>query len=153
MHSSLKRRVGAGLALVALVGMLAACGDDSDDTSSGATTTEAPGSSRGSIDPADFTVDFSAMSALKDVAQQGKGLIGVLLPDTTSSARYETFDRPYLEAAFKAAGLSSSDYKIDNAQGSAQTMQILGGRSGAWGRWTIGLPQSQQVVSTLSEKG
>lgn len=124
MHTSLKRRVGAGLALVALVGMLAACGDDSDDSSSGATTTEASGGGGSSnIDPADFTVDFSAMADLKDLAAQGEGLVGVLLPDTTSSARYETFDRPYLEQAFKAAGLGDSDFKIDNAQGSASTMQ------------------------------
>jgi D-xylose transport system substrate-binding protein len=124
MHSSLKRRLGAGLALVAIVGVLAACGgDDSDDTGSGATTTTASGGGATSIDPADFTVDFSAMAALKDVAAQGDGLIGVLLPDTTSSARYETFDRPYLQKAFQAAGLAASDFKIDNAQGSASTMQ------------------------------
>jgi len=63
------------------------------------------------------------MAQLKDAAAKGKGLIGVLLPDTTTSARYESYDRPYLTKAFQAAGLSSSDFKIDNAQGSAQTMQ------------------------------
>jgi D-xylose transport system substrate-binding protein len=63
------------------------------------------------------------MAQLKDVAAKGKGLIGVLLPDTTTSARYETFDRPYLIQAFKAAGLADSDFKVDNAQGSATTMQ------------------------------
>jgi D-xylose transport system substrate-binding protein len=41
----------------------------------------------------------------------------VLLPDTASSARYELFDRPYLAAAFKAAGVAAT---IDNAQGDAQ---------------------------------
>jgi D-xylose transport system substrate-binding protein len=60
---------------------------------------------------------------LKGLAAQGKGLIGVLLPDTTTSARYESFDRPYLTKAFEAAGLTSKDFKIDNAQGSASTMQ------------------------------
>ena len=44
----------------------------------------------------------------------------MLLPDTTSSARYESFDRPYLTQAFEAAGLTTDDFKIDNAQGSAQ---------------------------------
>jgi D-xylose transport system substrate-binding protein len=63
------------------------------------------------------------MAQLKSIAAQGKGLIGVLLPDTTTSARYETFDRPYLTKAFQAAGLSTSSFKIDNAQGSATTMQ------------------------------
>ena len=38
----------------------------------------------------------------------------VLLPDTKSSVRYELFDRPYLRAAFRSAGVRSS---ILNAQG------------------------------------
>jgi len=63
------------------------------------------------------------MKKLTSLASEGKGLIGVLLPDTTTSARYESFDRPYLESAFKAAGLSTDQFKIDNAQGSASTMQ------------------------------
>jgi D-xylose transport system substrate-binding protein len=75
------------------------------------------------ISASSFTSDFSAMAQLKALASQGKGMIGVLLPDTTTSARYESFDRPYLQKAFEAAGLTSKDYKIDNAQGSAQTMQ------------------------------
>ena len=50
-------------------------------------------------------------------------MIGVLLPDTTTSTRYVPFDRPYLTKAFEAAGLTTSDFKIDNAQGSAATMQ------------------------------
>jgi D-xylose transport system substrate-binding protein len=44
----------------------------------------------------------------------------VLLPDTKSSARYELFDRPYLDAAFTAAGVS---HTIVNAQGDAQTQK------------------------------
>ena len=63
------------------------------------------------------------MAQLKPLAAKGKGLIGVLLPDTTTSARYEPFDRPYLTKAFQTAGLGSSDFKVDNAQGSASTMQ------------------------------
>jgi D-xylose transport system substrate-binding protein len=40
--------------------------------------------------------------------------IGVILPDSASSARWETKDRPLLAAAFKAAGVT---YDIQNAQG------------------------------------
>jgi D-xylose transport system substrate-binding protein len=57
------------------------------------------------------------------VASSGKGLVGVLLPDTTSSTRYVSYDAPYLKKAFEAAGLTDSQFKIDNAQGSTQTMQ------------------------------
>ncbi|QFG25551.1 sugar ABC transporter substrate-binding protein [Actinomadura sp. WMMB 499] len=51
-----------------------------------------------------------------------EGKIGVILPDTTSSDRYESFDRPYLAEAFKAAGV---EYDIQNAEGSAQRFQTI----------------------------
>jgi D-xylose transport system substrate-binding protein len=76
-----------------------------------------------SISASSFTADFSALAALKPLASQGKGMVGVLLPDTTTSARYVSFDAPYLTKAFEAAGLTSSQFKVDNAQGSASTMQ------------------------------
>ncbi len=75
------------------------------------------------IDAASFTADFSVMKQLTDLAKKGKGLIGVLLPDTTTSTRYVQYDAPYLKQAFEAAGLASTDFKIDNANGSAATMQ------------------------------
>jgi len=43
-----------------------------------------------------------------------KPLIGVILPDSASSARWETNDRPLLKAAFDAAGVNSD---IQNANG------------------------------------
>jgi D-xylose transport system substrate-binding protein len=109
----------ATTALVA-VATLAACGEDSgnDSATEPGGLTEVP-----SISVSDFTADFSAMEALKPLAEAGKGSIAVLLPDTTTSARYVTFDAPYLERAFEAAGLDSSDYIISNAEGSASTMQ------------------------------
>ena len=107
-----------------LVLAMTACGNDdkkesSSDTTSGSKTTTAPAS----LTVASFTPDFAAMSALKDLAAKGKGKIGVLLPDTASSARYTDYDAPLLTKAFQAAGLSSDDFKIDNAQASASTMQ------------------------------
>ena len=45
--------------------------------------------------------------------------IGVILPDTESSVRWETADRPALTAAFKDAGVK---YDIQNAQGDADKM-------------------------------
>ena len=47
--------------------------------------------------------------------------VGVILPDTTSSTRWVDFDAPYLKQAFTAAGYTSSEYRIDNAQGSDAT--------------------------------
>ncbi len=123
MHISRKRSATIAIAMgVALTA--AACGSSSKPASTGDnSSTTTGGAAPASISLSSFTNDFSAMAQLKSLASQGKGLIGVLLPDTTTSARYETFDRPYLTKAFEAAGLSTSDFKVDNAQGSASTMQ------------------------------
>jgi D-xylose transport system substrate-binding protein len=51
-----------------------------------------------------------------------KGKIGVILPDTKSSARWEGADRKYLEEAFKTAGLQ---YDIQNAQGDKAQFQTI----------------------------
>ena len=50
------------------------------------------------------------------------GKVGVILPDTASSARWETADRPLLEAAFKAAGVEAD---IQNAQGDKAKFQTI----------------------------
>ena len=106
---------------VAALTLAAACGKSSKKSSSSTSTTV--GGSSAALSPASFTADFSAMAQLKSLASQGKGKIGVLLPDTASSARYVAFDAPLLQKAFQAAGLTASDFKIDNAQGSASTQQ------------------------------
>jgi D-xylose transport system substrate-binding protein len=66
---------------------------------------------------------YGQLAKLKETAAAGKGKIAVLLPDTRSSARWATEDAPGFERAFKAMGLTSNDYIIDNAQGSPQTQQ------------------------------
>jgi D-xylose transport system substrate-binding protein len=123
MKVSFKRAIAGTVVVLALVATVAACGnDDNNDKSSGTTTTA--GGSTAKLTASSFKIDFAAMKGLTSLAQKGQGMIGVLLPDTTTSARYETFDRPYLKQAFEAAGLTEgTDFKIDNAHGSAQTMQ------------------------------
>jgi D-xylose transport system substrate-binding protein len=61
------------------------------------------------------------MATLKPLASRGKGNVGVILPDTVSSARYVEFDAPYLTKALQTAGLSSSQFTVQNAQGSDAT--------------------------------
>ena len=74
-----------------------------------------------------FTVNIaSTMSQLKPLtAAATKGAnslqVGVILPDTTSSTRWVDFDAPYLKEAFTDAGYTSTQYRIDNAQGSDAT--------------------------------
>jgi D-xylose transport system substrate-binding protein len=120
MHRTGMRNASIAMALASAL-IFAACGSSSKTPASGTTTT--PSSSAVDLKAASFTADFAAMAQLKDLAAKGDGLVGVLLPDTESSARYESYDAPYLKQAFEAAGLTSAQFKIDNAQGSAQTMQ------------------------------
>jgi D-xylose transport system substrate-binding protein len=119
---SLLRRVIPIAGLVAVLAATAACGGGGSSTTGGGGTGTAGGAVP-QIDATAFTADFSQMTQLKGLASQGKGLIGVLLPDTTTSARYVTYDAPYLKKAFETAGLSADQFKIDNAQGSTSTMQ------------------------------
>ena len=93
---------------------ISACGPGGTTTSGGATVPSG-------LSVKSFDNTFSAMGMLKSVTSAGKGLVGVILPDTTSSTRYVNFDAPYLTKAFQTAGYSSSDFKIDNAQGSDAT--------------------------------
>jgi D-xylose transport system substrate-binding protein len=95
-HSPISRRALAiGVALCALTFAVAACGSDDNgsSTSGGGASTTGGGK-----------------------AQK----VGVLLPDTKSSVRWESFDRPLLQAAFKSAGVPVT---IDNAQGDKSTQQ------------------------------
>ncbi|MBO0808018.1 MAG: substrate-binding domain-containing protein [Actinobacteria bacterium] len=106
----------AGICALGLVA--AACGS-SGSSSGGASAS--PSASAPAISATSFTRDFSAMSGLKPLAGKGKGNVAVILPDTVSSARYVEFDAPYLTKALKAAGLSSSQFTVQNAQGSDST--------------------------------
>lgn len=54
------------------------------------------------------------------VVFDGTGSIAVLLPDTTSSARWEADDRRFFEEAFQAAGV---EYTIVNAEGDRRIQQ------------------------------
>jgi len=124
MHIAFRRGVQTIVAIVAVVA-LAACGSSSKSSKS-SNGTSPPGTSGGNaaaLTTESFTNDYSAMASLQALASSGKGMIGVLLPDTTTSTRYESYDRPDLTKAFQAAGLSASQFKIDNAHGSATTMQ------------------------------
>jgi D-xylose transport system substrate-binding protein len=55
-------------------------------------------------------------------ANSGKPAVGVILPDTKSSVRYETQDRPNLTASFQAAGVKAD---IQNAQGDPAAFQTI----------------------------
>jgi len=73
------------------------------------------------ISPSQFTNTFAVMKLLKPLAKAGKGKVAAILPDTVSSTRYVEFDAPDITKALKTAGLSSSQYVVQNALGSDAT--------------------------------
>jgi D-xylose transport system substrate-binding protein len=77
---------------------LAACGANQDTSSGGGGSTSSDSQSSGGIP------------------------VGVILPETATSARWEGFDKPMLEAAMRAEGL---DPDIQNAQGDVQKFSTL----------------------------
>ncbi len=98
---------------------LAACSSSSSSASSGASSSSP--SSTPAISATSFNRDFTTMASLKSLTAKGKGKVAAILPDTVSSARYTEFDAPFLQKAFETAGLTSSQYIIQNAQGSDAT--------------------------------
>jgi D-xylose transport system substrate-binding protein len=88
------RRTAMALSALAMVGaVFAGCGSDDDSSSGGSSTTDGGGK-----------------------AQK----VAVLLPDTKSSIRWESFDRPLLQKAFDSAGVP---VEIQNAQGDKSAQQ------------------------------
>src|SRR3954452_5475012 len=94
LRSAPKMMAALGLGLVLT---LTACGANSSGGSSGGTAASA--------------------------APAGGGVkVGVILPETDSSARWEGFDKPMVDKAMRAAGL---DPDIQNAQGDEQKFSTL----------------------------
>jgi len=120
-------RKGAAVASVSLALCLAAaaCSSSSSTSSSGGSTSSSSASASSgasvTISVSQFDRNFTAMAALKALASAGKGNVAVILPDTVTSARYVQFDAPYLTQALTQAGLSSSQFTVQNAQGSDAT--------------------------------
>jgi D-xylose transport system substrate-binding protein len=125
-------RVKGAAAFAAIVVAAAACspaattapttGPAATGPAATAAGTGAPASAAaGGLTVSSFDAAFTAMAQLKDVTKAGSGLVGVVLPDTTTSARYTSYDLPYLKQAFQAAGYADTDFKIDNASGTTTT--------------------------------
>ncbi len=113
MSTPLHRAAALGVALLIGSAGLTACGDDDSSGSGGS------GGSGGSSDvTAACSLDNPPTSAASTPAEasggQASGKVGVILPDTTSSTRYELYDKPLLEQALTDAGITAD---IQNAQG------------------------------------
>jgi D-xylose transport system substrate-binding protein len=120
LHSVTKSAAAAALTASAAL-VLAACGSSG---TSGSGSSSSPATSSGSvpqISVSSLNNSFSAMTTLKPLVAKGKGNVAVILPDTVSSTRYVEFDAPYLTQSFEKAGLTTSQFTVQNAQGSDST--------------------------------
>jgi D-xylose transport system substrate-binding protein len=123
-----KRPLGALAVAAALSFTVVACGDD-----------ESSGGGGGS----------------KSSSSQTKAKVGVILPDTASSKRWENNDRPLLGQAFKAAGVESD---IQNAQGdkakfSTLADQMLSGGANVLLIVNLDSPSAAAVISKAKQQG
>jgi D-xylose transport system substrate-binding protein len=113
MSTPLHRAAAFGVALLIGSVGLAACGDDSDsggssDGGGGGTTDVTAACSL------DNPPTSGASVPAETTAGKASGKVGVILPDTTSSTRYELYDKPLLEQALGDAGITAD---VQNAQG------------------------------------
>lgn len=136
------RRMLGAVAALAVVAMAAAACSSSSNKAGAKTSPTSKSTSTGSAAPQSgspsssapsgsagvggatansFTPDYSTMKLLAPIASAGKGKVEVILPDTTTSARYTEFDAPDLTKAFQTAGLTAANFTVQNAQGSDST--------------------------------
>ncbi len=131
----MRLKTSAVLGLVAAGSLLlAACGSSNDSSTSTSSAAAAATSAAASATSAAESAMTSAGSAAESAGSEassaaggsgaagGTGKVGIILPDTKSSARWETQDRPNLEAAFKEAGV---DFDIQNANGDKAAMATI----------------------------
>ena len=97
-------------------------------TGTAAASSGAPSASAGvpNVTISSFDAAMTVMPQFKALHDAGAGMVGVILPDATTSGRYISYDAPYLKQAFLAAGYTEgTDFKIDNAQGVDATQLSL----------------------------
>ncbi len=106
------RRWSILIIAILMIAVLAACDSAADEEA-----TEVPEETTTEEEATEEEV--TEEEATEEEAME-EGSIWVLLPDSASSARWETDDRRFFEGAFEAAGV---DYNIVNAEGDSRTQQ------------------------------
>ncbi|MBU6313234.1 MAG: substrate-binding domain-containing protein [Actinomycetales bacterium] len=139
-----KRTFGAIAGLAAAGLLVAACGGSSGGGSS-SSAAPAPDSSSAAPAPESSSAEPAPTTAK----------VGVILPDSASSARWETADRPFLEQAFQAAGV---EYDIQNAEGDKAKFATIADQMLASGINVLMLvnldsPSAAAVIKKADEQG
>jgi D-xylose transport system substrate-binding protein len=112
--SALIRRVAViGAAATLGVTALAGCGSSNDNNKSDSGSSGSKGISAACKLTSPPTSGAQAPATNADLGK-ASGKVGVILPDTTSSTRYELYDKPLLQKALTDAGITAD---VQNAQG------------------------------------
>jgi D-xylose transport system substrate-binding protein len=119
-----KSAVGLVTCGVAAALTVSACGSSSSKSPS---TNSSSGSSSNNTITAACKLTNPPQSAAKapsatTTTAKASGKVGVILPDTTSSTRYTLYDKPLLQAALTAAGITPD---IQNAGGSTARFESI----------------------------
>ncbi|SDO75962.1 monosaccharide ABC transporter substrate-binding protein, CUT2 family [Nakamurella panacisegetis] len=150
----LKTSAALGLMMAGTL-VVAACSSSSSSTSSSASSatsaasSAAAGSSSAGSSVASSAAVGSSSAAGSSSSGPVKGKVGVILPDTKSSARWATADAPLLTAAFKAAGIPAD---IQNAQGSATQMATIADQMIAGGVTVLAIVNLDNASGAAIEK-
>jgi D-xylose transport system substrate-binding protein len=110
------------LVAVAAVAGLGIAGCSSKKASTAASSAPAATTSSAPAATSAAATSAAATSAAPSSAAAAGGTVGVILPDTQSSTRWETADRPALVKAFGAAGIKAD---IQNALGDNAKFQSI----------------------------
>jgi D-xylose transport system substrate-binding protein len=120
MTKSTKR---AALLFSALALVAAGCGSDSDSADTTVAATEAPAETAAPVETEAPAETAAAVETTMAAAAEGAGgKVGFILPDSKSSARWESFDRPLITAACEAAAIECD---IQNAEGDKAKMATI----------------------------
>lgn len=90
-------------------------------TSIGATSAAVRTSGPSNVTTGSFDNSFAAMGQFKGLTAAGHGKVAAIMPDTVSSTRYVDLDQPDITKALSKAGLSPSQFIVQNALGSDAT--------------------------------
>ena len=132
----MNRRLKGSLVLLGTLSLLAAaCGSDDDSESAG---TDAGAATETTAAAGGDTTAAAGGGAT------GGGKAGFILPDSASSARWEAFDRPLIQAACDEAGIECD---IQNAEGDKDNMATIADQMIAGG------VQVLAIVNLDSESG
>ena len=155
----LKTSAALGLLMVGTL-VVAACSSSSSSTpsSSAAAPASSPAAAASSAPASEapasaiVTASGSSASAVASAVQSAGakvGKVGVILPDTKSSARWATADAPLLAQAFKAAGIPAT---IQNAQGSPTQMATIADQMIASGVTVLAIVNLDSASGAAIEK-